>query len=125
MVEELSWLNMAIIFHITKSDVWARAEADGSYRTEMFPIEGFIHCSTADQVIQVANIRFRGQAGLVLLSIDTDRVTAEIIYENLEGGSQLFPHIYGELNTNAVFQVAEFEPGANGHFIMPEGEGVR
>ena len=116
---------MAIIFHITKRDAWTRAEAEGSYRTEMFPIEGFIHCSTADQVIQVANLRFSGQTGLVLLSIDTDKVTAEIIYENLEGGSQLFPHIYGELNTNAVIQVAKFEPGANGHFIMPEGEGVR
>ena len=116
---------MAIIFHITKRDAWTRAKAEASYRTEMFPLEGFIHCSTADQVIQVANIRFRGQTELVLLSIDTDRVTAEIIYENLEGGSQLFPHIYGELNIDAVVQVAEFEPGADGHFTLPKGEGVR
>jgi uncharacterized protein (DUF952 family) len=116
---------MAIIFHITNGDAWARAKADGSYRTEMFTIEGFIHCSTPDQVIQVANIRFQGQTGLVLLSIDTDKVTAEIIYENLEGGSQLFPHIYGELNIKAVIQVAEFEPAANGHFTLPEGGGVR
>ena len=118
---------MAIIFHITKGDAWARAKADGSYRTEMFPIEGFIHCSTADQVIQVANVRFRGQTGLVLLSIDTDKVNPEIVYENLEGGSQLFPHIYGELNIDAVAQVADFGPGANGHFALPEGagEGVR
>lgn len=116
---------MAIIFHITKQDAWTRAKAEGSYRTEMFSIEGFIHCSTADQVIQVANIRFRGQTRLVLLSIDTDRVTAEIIYENLEGGSQLFPHIYGELNVHAVVQVAEFEPGADGHFTLPKGGGVR
>ena len=116
---------MAIIFHITAGKAWHKAAAEGIYRTETFAIEGFIHCSTRGQVIQVANIRFRGQTGLVLLSIDTDKVTAEIIYENLEGGSQLFPHIYGELNTNAVIQVAEFEPGANGHFILPEGEGVR
>ena len=115
---------MASIFHITKRDAWTRAKADGSYRTEMFPIEGFIHCSMADQVIQVANIRFRGQTGLVLLSIDTNKVTAEIIYENLEGGLQLFPHIYGELNIDAVAEVAEFEPGADGRFTLPTGEGV-
>ena len=115
---------MAIIFHITKRHAWTRAKAEGSYRTEMFPIEGFIHCSTADQVIQVANIRFRGQNGLVLLSIDTDKVTAKIIYENLEGGSQLFPHIYGELNIDAVVQVAEFEPGAEGYFTLPKGKAV-
>lgn len=116
---------MAIIFHISKRDAWTRAKAEGSYRTEAFPIEGFIHCSTRDQVIQVANIRFRGQTGLVLLSIETDKVSAEIIYENLEGGPQLFPHIYGELNIDAVVQVAEFEPGANGHFTFPNAGSVR
>src|SRR6267142_5949904 len=115
---------MAIIFHITTGQAWRSAAAEGIYRTENFPIEGFIHCSTADQVIQVANLRFRGPTGLVLLSIDTDRVTAEIIYENLEGGSQLFPHIYGKLNIDAVIQVAEFEPGAAGHFTLPKGEGA-
>jgi uncharacterized protein (DUF952 family) len=70
-------------------------------------------------VIQVANVRFRGQPGLVLLSIDTDKVTAEIRYENLEGGEQMFPHIYGALNTDAVVKVARFEPGAEGYFVLP------
>jgi len=112
---------MAIIFHITTGKAWDSAAAEGTYRTEMCSVEGFIHCSTPDQVIQVANIRFRGQSGLVLLSIDTDKVTPEIIYENLEGGSQLFPHIYGELNIDAVVQIAEFTPGADGCFTLPHG----
>ena len=115
---------MAIIFHITKREAWDRAEVDGIYRTEMFPIEGFIHCSTRNQVIQVANIRFRGHTGLVLLSIDTNRVTAEIRYENLEGGEQMFPHIYGELNIEEVVQVAEFEPGPEGYFTLPSLPGA-
>ncbi len=87
----------------------------------MFPVEGFIHCSTREQVIQVANARFQGQSGLVLLCIDTEKVAAEIVYENLEGGPQLFPHIYGELNTNAVVRAAEFEPDAAGYFALPPG----
>ncbi len=111
---------MAIIFHITKREAWERANASGTYRTEMFPLEGFIHCSTREQVIAVADIRFRGQAGLVLLSIDTDKVTPEIRYENLEGGQQQFPHIYGELNVSAVVNVARFEPEAGGNFTLPE-----
>ena len=109
---------MAIIFHITTRKAWEGAAAEGIYQTETFPIDGFIHCSTHDQVIQVANIRFRGQMGLVLLSLDTDKVAAEIIYENLEGGQQLFPHIYGELNIDAVVRVAEFTPGADGYFKL-------
>ena len=110
---------MAIIFHITTREGWDSAVAEGSYRPEAFPVDGFIHCSTRDQVIQVADARFRGQSGLVLLLIDTDKVTAEIVYENLEGGQQLFPHIYGGLNIDAVAEVLEFEPGADGHFTLP------
>jgi uncharacterized protein (DUF952 family) len=85
----------------------------------MFPVDGFIHCSTRDQVIQVANARFRGDSGLVLLHVDTDKVRHKIVYENLEGGQQLFPHIYGELNVDAVVRVAPFEPGADGSFSLP------
>ena len=115
---------MAIIFHITTREAWDSAGSKGMYQPEAFSIEGFIHCSTRDQVIQVANIRFRSQTGLVLLLIDTDKVKGEIIYENLEGGQQLFPHIYGELNLDAVVQVAEFAPEADGYFTLPSQSSV-
>jgi uncharacterized protein (DUF952 family) len=110
---------MATIFHITSRTLWERAASEPDYRPEAFPRDGFIHCSTHDQVIQVANARFRGQTGLVLLSIDTEKVVPEIIYENLEGGQQLFPHIYGGLNLDAVDDVLEFAPGADGYFTLP------
>ena len=111
---------MAIIFHVTKRTSWDEAQASGAYQPEMFPVEGFIHCSTREQVIPVANARFHGMRGLVLLSIDTDKVSPEIVYENLEGGQPLFPHIYGALNSDAVIDVANFEPGADGCFIFPD-----
>ena len=72
-------------------------------------------------MVQVANLRFRGQSGFVLLAIDTDKVAAPIVYENLEGGQQLFPHIYGQLNCDAVVKVLEFEPQTDGNFILPAG----
>lgn len=109
---------MAIIFHIARSEAWGNRDTV-SYRPEMFPVEGFVHCSTADQVVKVADIRFRGQKDLVLLCIDTGKVKAAIRYENLEGGLELFPHIYGEINTDAVVQVTEFKPGAEGFFTLP------
>lgn len=110
---------MAIIFHIAKREAWHQAQTDKIYRPEMFPLEGFIHCSTPEQIIQVANLRFRGQTGLVLLSIDPERVKAEIRYENLDGGQQLFPHIYGPLSIEAVVKISEFTPGADGYFTLP------
>lgn len=110
---------MATIFHITRRQEWDQAEEEGLYRPETFPTEGFIHCSTSEQVIQVANTRFRGQKGLVLLCVDTEKVGVEIRYENLEGGVQMFPHIYGELNIDAVVRVLEFQPGVDGYFSLP------
>jgi uncharacterized protein (DUF952 family) len=112
---------MAIIFHIALRGAWASPgdQRLGFYRPEAFQVEGFIHCSTRAQVIKVADTRFRGQTGLVLLCIETDRVAGEIRYENLEGGQELFPHIYGELNKDAVVNVAEFEPDVDGYFTLP------
>ena len=111
---------MPTIFHITTREAWERAKPEGSYRPERFAAEGFIHCSTREQVVGVADARFRGRRGLVLLCIDTERVDAEIVYENLEGGRELFPHIYGALNARAVVDVLEFEPGEDGRFKFPE-----
>ena len=111
---------MSIIFHIADRALWEQGKASGSYQPEMFATEGFIHCSTAEQVMAVANLRFRGQLNLVLLAIETDRVGHEIRYENLEGGLQLFPHIYGELKPSAVVRVSELVPDVDGFFAMPD-----
>lgn len=110
---------MSTIFHIATREVWER-NSPANYQPEQFATEGFIHCSTAEQLIPVANLRFRGQLGLVLLEIDTALVTPEIRYENLEGGLQLFPHIYGALERNAVLRVRDFTPDPDGFFTMPQ-----
>jgi uncharacterized protein (DUF952 family) len=46
-------------------------------------------------------------------------VEADIRYEEVEG-TERFPHIYGSLNTNAVIEVLDFEPGVNGQFELPK-----
>ena len=110
---------MPTIFHITKRDEWDRAKQAGTYEAPSLASEGFIHCSTSDQVVRTANRLFQGQPGLVLLEIDTHRVEAEIKYENCEGGQDNFPHIYGPINPGSVVRVMAFEPGEDGRFAMP------
>lgn len=63
-----------------------------------------------------ANRIFKGRTGLVLLTIETDRVRHEIRYENLEGGTILFPHIYGALAVGCVTDGRSLAPGADGSF---------
>jgi uncharacterized protein (DUF952 family) len=110
---------MTTILHITHKTDWEQARAEGSYRADTLATEGFIHCSTPEQVIPVANHLFRGQPNLVLLVIDRDKVRAPIRDENLEGGTVLFPHIYGPLNLDAVVDVLDFPPRADGSFELP------
>jgi uncharacterized protein (DUF952 family) len=110
---------MTVIFHIAARADWAAAGAAGAYMADSLASEGFIHCSTAQQVVATANRIFRGRRDLVLLSIDSARVKPEIRYENLEGGASLFPHIYGALALDAVVAVHDFPPQADGGFEMP------
>ena len=44
-------------------------------------------------------------APLVVLVIDTDLLNAPVVVENLDGGDEGFPHIYGPLPTTAVVDV--------------------
>ncbi len=106
------------LFHITSESAWREASRSGAYTADSLATEGFIHCSERHQVVWVANQRFRGRQDLVLLRIDPARLTAEVIRENLEGGEQLFPHVYGAIPTDAVVEVVPFRPGADGGFSL-------
>ena len=105
-----------MIFHITSRTTWESALGAGIYEADSLSTEGFIHCSTADQYVWVANQRFRGRRDLVLLHIDPTRLRSEVRYENLEGGDTLFPHVYGAIPIGAVLNVTTFLPGPDGTF---------
>lgn len=109
---------MNCVYHITKREQWEEAQSTGAYRGDTLDTEGFIHCSEMHQVVPTANALFRGQKDLVLLVIDSARVHAEIRYEGA-AGEELFPHIYGPLNPDAVTQVLNFEPHPDGSFQLP------
>jgi uncharacterized protein (DUF952 family) len=70
-------------------------------------------------VVWVANQRFRGRQDLVLLHIDPRHLDAVVRYENLEGGQQQFPHVYGPVPLSAVVHAVAFRPDADGTFRGP------
>jgi glutathione S-transferase len=111
------------IFHITTQTEWTRAQAQGAYHMSTkgrTVVEvGFVHCAFEEQVAGVANSFFRGVPHLVVLRIAIDRLNAEVRYENLEGGDELFPHIYGPLDLDAVVAILPLPPGVDGVFTFP------
>ena len=104
------------LFHITSRAEWEAAQRAGEYRPHGFAREGFVHCSYAGQVIRTANKFYRGVNGLVLLVIDPTRLTCRVVEENLEGGSELFPHAYGPLTIDSVIDIHAFPCDHDGSF---------
>lgn len=105
------------IFHIAERSQWDAAQTEGIYRHPSLETEGFIHCSTAEQVVWVANSFFRGQSGLVLLKISP--AALETLQFDLVEGVGTFPHVYGTIDLKAVEHVFEFEPNQDGEFRLP------
>lgn len=115
------------IYHITSRTDWVAATRAGQYVAPSLASAGFIHCSTAAQVIPVAEKYYGGQNGLVLLVIDPDRLTPELKWEPPAEGApppgvpegDSFPHVYGPINLDAAVQVLDFGTDPDGHFALP------
>src|SRR5262245_22349099 len=72
---------MSVVFHIAARAEWETALATRVYRTRSLDDEGFIHCSTGEQVDGTAKRLFAGRADLVLLFIEVERLEAALRYE--------------------------------------------
>ena len=105
------------ILHITTRAVWDAAQRVGEHRAASLDTEGFIHCSTLEQVVCTADRLFHGQQGLVLLVIDPAKLHAPLRYEAAD--YDLFPHLYGPLNGAAVLDALPFPPREDGTFTLP------
>ncbi|HEX6220049.1 MAG TPA: DUF952 domain-containing protein [Acidimicrobiia bacterium] len=96
----------AEIYHLAEPADWA-ASID-EYRTASLAEEGFIHCSTADQLAGVARRNFLDHNDLILLTIDPEPLGDTLVYEDLYDLGQDFPHIYAPLPTSAVLETGPY-----------------
>jgi len=105
---------MEKILHICPENDWRMAIEKGMYEAASLDVEGFIHCSKPEQVLDVSNRYYSGTQGLVLLWIDPTKLANELRQEISE--RDVFPHLYGPLNLDAVFAVPKFMPDSDGVF---------
>ena len=96
-----------MIYHIAEKAIWQSQQDADAYQPTAFTDEGFVHCSDLPQVARTANNYYQGRADLLLLEIDATQLMPETRYENLLGGAEKFPHVYGAINKSAVQQVME------------------
>jgi len=93
------------IFHIVPTETWREALEFGIYHADSLEKEGFIHCCTKEQISEVKEMWFAGISDLLLLEIDPQLLTVELKYEDSHHNGELFPHLYGPLNLDAVSRV--------------------
>jgi uncharacterized protein (DUF952 family) len=93
------------IYHVTTQDEWEQSKKTGAYQPAQFAQEGFIHCSTEQQVEGVLDRFYKGQTGLVKLKIEKAKLQRPLLFELATDLDELFPHIYGALNLDSVVEV--------------------
>ena len=106
-----------MIYHIAEKDIWQAQQDAETYQPTAFAQEGFVHCSDLPQVERTASNYYKNRDDLVLLEIDPTQLLPETRYENLLGGSEKFPHVYGEINKSAVQQVIELNWSEQGELL--------
>lgn len=93
------------IYHVTTQKQWEEAINKGQYEADTLAEEGFMHCSTEDQVEGVLKRYYKGQTGLVKLKILKEKVERPLVFELAGSINEVFPHIHGALNLDAVVEV--------------------
>ncbi|MBC7163588.1 MAG: DUF952 domain-containing protein [Roseovarius sp.] len=109
-----------LIYKIFRAPEWAALRAQGATRGAPVDLaDGFVHFSTARQAPETAARHFAGEAGLMLLAVDSDRLGEALRWEPSRGGA-LFPHLYRELRLADVVW-AQPLPLAGGAHQFPAG----
>ena len=109
------------IFHMCRRDEWDSALASGAYSgSSQDRADGFIHFSTAAQIVASAAKHRAGQDDLVLIEADAEVLGAALKWEASRGGA-LFPHLYEALDIAKVSRTAPLRLGADGRHVFPWG----
>ena len=85
------------------------------YSPESLANEGFIHLAYAEQLGAIIKKYHSGAEDTYLLYIDSTKLQAEVIVES-GSGNNLYPHLYGPLNTEAVYQIYKLTVDARGTY---------
>jgi uncharacterized protein (DUF952 family) len=109
-----------MIYHMCRSEEWAAAKtANGVYHGSSQDLaDGFIHFSTAEQIVESARRHRAGQAGLVLVTVDPAILGERVHWEPSRDGA-LFPHLYGPLHIAESERVEPLPIGPDGNHVFP------
>ncbi len=95
------------IHHIVTTAQWDLQKNNNTYIHDSLATEGFIHASTAAQLAATIQRYYANEEKVIVLTIDVTKIEPELVYELAPSVNEYFPHIFGELNMDAVVKVEE------------------
>lgn len=114
------------VYRISTREEWARAAGEAHLpHNALDERDGFIHLSTAAQLEATLRRYFAGREGLVLLTIDADRlVDGSLHFESPHHAdahrrTEHFPHFYGEVPRAAILAADPLELDEAGEHRLP------
>lgn len=109
---------MPLLLHILARTDWEAAQQQGRYEAASLRTEGFIHFSRPHQLLRTAERFYQGRTDLLVLQVQQDALHAPLKDDPADG--DLFPHLYGPLNLDAVVGVIELR-WMGDRFELPAG----
>jgi uncharacterized protein (DUF952 family) len=110
---------MKLAFHGTPKRYFESLDRLQPYVPEPFAREGFIHTTEGREAVAITLTKYYKSSGegWVVLYIDQERVTSPIRYDD---PAEVFPHIYGPLNRDAIVAVKDIGRAPDGTFLKPD-----
>ncbi len=109
-----------IIYKILPEAEWAAALAEGSFTGSGIDLaDGYIHFSTAMQMVETAAQHFTGKANLMLVAVD-DTVLGDALKYEVSRGGALFPHLFRPLSVSEAIWAKPLTLDENGVHIFPK-----
>ncbi len=107
------------IYKVINKDVWAAAKAVGEFTGAAIDIkDGYIHFSSADQVVETVQKHFAGQDDLLLLSVSTAEMGDDLKWEKSRN-DELFPHLFRPLAAAEVTAEEALPLNEEGKHLFP------
>lgn len=93
-----------VVFHLIDPDGWETARSVGHVTPPGLAREGFVHCSTREQLEGTIARHFEGVDDLLLLRLDEAALGGALRWDEVRPGER-YPHVYRRIALTEVLEV--------------------
>ena len=102
------------IYKVLARELWQQALQSGKFTGAAIDIEdGYIHFSTAHQLVETVRKHFAAQTDLLVIEFDSGDFGDALRWEVSRGGDK-FPHLYMSLDTELAQSIYELPLSSGG-----------